>query len=64
MNMKPFFVELKLEKDRSLQNQGVKEIPVGVESTIQTAVNNKTGETITSTDGGTTWKDAKGKIVK
>jgi hypothetical protein len=44
-------------------NQGVKEIPVGVESTIQTAKNAK-GETITSTDGGTTWKDAKGKIVK
>ena len=46
------------------KNQGVKEIPVGVESTVQTAINNKTGETITSTDGGTTWKDAKGKIVK
>ena len=45
-------------------NQGVKDAPVGVESTVQTAVNNKTGETITSTDGGTTWKDAKGKIVK
>lgn len=45
-------------------NQGVKDVPVGVESTVQTAVNNKTGETITSTDGGTTWRDAKGKIVK
>jgi hypothetical protein len=45
------------------KNQGVKEIPVGSESTVQTAVNAK-GETITSTDGGTTWKDAKGKIVK
>jgi len=45
------------------KNQGVKEVPVGVESTVQTAVNAK-GETITSTDGGTTWKDAKGKIVK
>jgi len=44
-------------------NQGVKEIPVGVESTVQTATNAK-GEVITSTDGGTTWKDAKGKIVK
>jgi len=44
-------------------NQGVKDAPVGVESTVQTAVNAK-GETITSTDGGTTWKDAKGKIVK
>jgi Zn-dependent alcohol dehydrogenase len=45
------------------KNQGVKEIPVGVESTVQTATNAK-GEVITSTDGGTTWKDAKGKIVK
>jgi hypothetical protein len=44
-------------------NQGVKDVPVGVESTIQTATNAK-GEVITSTDGGTTWKDAKGKIVK
>jgi hypothetical protein len=45
------------------KNQGVKEIPTGVESTVQTATNAK-GEVITSTDGGTTWKDAKGKIVK
>jgi hypothetical protein len=44
-------------------NQGVKDVPIGVESTIMTASNAK-GETITSTDGGTTWKDAKGKIVK
>jgi hypothetical protein len=44
-------------------NQGVKEVPVGVESTIQVGENAK-GERITSTDGGTTWKDAKGKIVK
>jgi hypothetical protein len=45
------------------KNAGVKDVPVGVESTVQTAVNAK-GETITSTDGGNTWKDAKGKIVK
>jgi hypothetical protein len=45
------------------KNQGVKEIPVGVESSIITAENAK-GETITSTDGGVTFKDAKGKIVK
>jgi hypothetical protein len=45
------------------KNQGVKEIPVGVESTVQIGENAK-GERITSTDGGTTWKDAKGKIVK
>jgi hypothetical protein len=45
-------------------NQGVKDVPVGVESTIMTASNAKTGEKITSTDGGTTWKDAKGNIVK
>ena len=44
-------------------NQGVKNPPVGVESSIQTATNAK-GEIITSTDGGTTWKDAKGNIVK
>jgi hypothetical protein len=45
------------------KNQGVKEIPVGVESTILEAVNAK-GETITSTDGGVTYRDAKGNIVK
>ena len=45
------------------KNQGVKEIPVGSESTVQVGENAK-GERITSTDGGTTWKDAKGKIVK
>jgi len=44
-------------------NQGVKDVPIGVESTIMTARNAK-NEVITSTDGGTTWKDAKGKIVK
>jgi hypothetical protein len=44
-------------------NAGVKNPPTGVASTVQTAVNDK-GETITSTDGGVTWKDAKGKIVK
>ena len=44
-------------------NAGVKNTPTGVASTVQTAVNDK-GETITSTDGGVTWKDAKGKIVK
>jgi len=44
-------------------NQGVTDVPVGVESTIMTASNAK-GEKITSTDGGTTWKDAKGNIVK
>jgi hypothetical protein len=45
------------------KNAGVKVDPATTESTVQTAVNQK-GETITSTDGGTTWKDAKGKIVK
>lgn len=45
------------------KNAGVKGVPVGVESTVQTATNAK-GEIITSTDGGTTWKDAKGNIVK
>lgn len=45
------------------QNAGVKDVPATTESTVQTAVNAK-GETITSTDGGNTWKDAKGKIVK
>jgi hypothetical protein len=45
------------------KNAGVKVSPVGVESTVQTATNAK-GEIITSTDGGTTWKDAKGNIVK
>lgn len=45
------------------KNAGVKESPVGVESTVKTATNAK-GEIITSTDGGTTWKDAKGNIVK
>ena len=44
-------------------NAGVKNTPKGVESTVMTAVNDK-NETITSTDGGVTWKDAKGKIVK
>jgi hypothetical protein len=45
------------------KNAGVKNPPVGTESTVMTAVNDK-NETITSTDGGVTWKDAKGKIVK
>ena len=45
------------------KNAGVKVAPVGVESTVKTATNAK-GEIITSTDGGTTWKDAKGNIVK
>jgi hypothetical protein len=45
------------------KNAGVKELPATTESTVMTASNAK-GETITSTDGGTTWKDAKGKIVK
>jgi hypothetical protein len=44
-------------------NAGVKGDPVGTQSTVMTAVNDK-NETITSTDGGVTWKDAKGKIVK
>jgi hypothetical protein len=44
-------------------NQGVKDVPVGVESTIKIGENAK-GERITSTDGGITWKDAKGNIVK
>jgi hypothetical protein len=44
-------------------NAGVKGDLVGTQSTLQTAVNAK-GETITSTDGGVTWKDAKGNIVK
>jgi len=42
---------------------GVKEEPAETESTVMTAVNAK-NETITSTDGGKTWKDAKGNIVK
>jgi len=42
---------------------GVKEEPAETESTVMTARNAK-NEIITSTDGGTTWKDAKGKIVK
>jgi len=42
---------------------GVKEEPAETESTVMTARNAK-NEVITSTDGGTTWKDAKGKIVK
>jgi hypothetical protein len=42
---------------------GVKEDPAETESTVMTARNAK-NEIITSTDGGTTWKDAKGKIVK
>ena len=45
------------------KNAGVKELPATTESTIMTARNAK-NEVITSTDGGTTWKDAKGKIVK
>jgi hypothetical protein len=45
------------------KNAGVKTVPSETASTVQTAVNDK-GETITSTDGGVTWKDAKGKIVK
>jgi hypothetical protein len=45
------------------KNAGVKESPVGVESTVKIGENAK-GERITSTDGGITWKDAKGNIVK
>ena len=45
------------------KNAGVKEDPATTESTVMTARNAK-DEVITSTDGGTTWKDAKGKIVK
>jgi hypothetical protein len=45
------------------QNAGVRELPATTESTVMTASNAK-GEKITSTDGGTTWKDAKGNIVK
>jgi hypothetical protein len=45
------------------KNAGVKEDPATTESTVMTASNAK-GEKITSTDGGTTWKDAKGNIVK
>jgi hypothetical protein len=45
------------------KNAGVKELPATTESTVMTARNAK-NEVITSTDGGTTWKDAKGKIVK
>ena len=45
------------------QNAGVKDLPATTESTVMTARNAK-NEIITSTDGGTTWKDAKGKIVK
>jgi len=45
------------------KNAGVKEDPATTESTVMTARNAK-NEIITSTDGGTTWKDAKGKIVK
>jgi hypothetical protein len=44
-------------------NAGVKNAPNETKSTVMTGVNEK-GETITSTDGGVTWKDAKGKIVK
>jgi hypothetical protein len=42
---------------------GVKEEPAETESTVKIGENAK-GERITSTDGGTTWRDAKGKIVK
>jgi hypothetical protein len=45
------------------QNAGVKDLPATTESTIKIGENAK-GERITSTDGGTTWRDAKGKIVK
>jgi hypothetical protein len=45
------------------ENAGVKNPPATTESTIMTATNAK-GEKITSTDGGVTWKDAKGNIVK
>ena len=45
------------------KNAGVKEDPATTDSTVMTASNAK-GEKITSTDGGTTWKDAKGNIVK
>jgi hypothetical protein len=45
------------------ENAGVKNPPATTESTIMTARNAK-NETITSTDGGKTWKDAKGNIVK
>jgi hypothetical protein len=45
------------------KDAGVKNAPTETKSTVMTAVNDK-NETITSTDGGVTWKDAKGKIVK
>jgi hypothetical protein len=45
------------------QNAGVKDLPATTESTVKIGENAK-GERITSTDGGTTWRDAKGKIVK
>jgi hypothetical protein len=45
------------------KNAGVTAVPVGVESTVKIGENAK-GERITSTDGGITWKDANGKIVK
>jgi len=44
-------------------NAGVKGTPVGVESTLKIGENEK-GERITSIDGGVTWRDAKGNIVK
>ena len=45
------------------KNAGVKTVPSETESTVMVGENAK-GERITSTDGGVTWKDAKGKIVK
>jgi hypothetical protein len=45
------------------QNAGVKDLPATTESTVKIGENAK-GERITSTDGGTTWRDAKGNIVK
>ena len=52
------------DRERAIfKNQGVKEIPVGVESSVKEAINDK-GEIITSTDGGVTYRDAKGNIVK
>jgi hypothetical protein len=56
---------LKIEaRERAIyKNAGVKEDPAATESTLKIGENAK-GERITSTDGGVTWKDAKGNIVK
>jgi hypothetical protein len=56
---------LKIEaRERAIyKNAGVKEDPTATESTLKIGENAK-GERITSIDGGVTWKDAKGNIVK